>query len=619
MSSCSKKHLLVGFGLLLLLLLVVGIGVGVYMIGAEEACEAKNQAHGEKVLKELHKTITDGQNSHRIDTRISDDALHVLERLTCTEPVNTWSWESMAPHFNLPGFAGEECCAIPHPAELPDASWIKTVAKRLLDVRCHAPVNISDIDKALCNGVLGELRKPDKNSWETDEAFVRSFTQGVNPLMLRLVRDLGEIREELKERRLSVNGQTLNDLVRDKRLFVADYSALATITSVEGRVCYAPQVLLMKNPPGLQEDSGDADLNLVAIHLYHPEAPASQNNLIVTLDTPNLNRLFAWMHVALADAQIHEFPHHLRDHLVMEAVSIARHNHLGDSHIIGRLLKPHMTMTIFMNFAARHSLVKPEDSIVQNQFSVGRNGALKLISDEMSNKYFWQNMTFPRMMEEKGFPENKADGLKQYHYRDDGFKLWNALHNYVGKVVNGNYPSEQEVEKDEKLTEFFASLADPNQGNIPGFPRTPGDRAELTETLTSMIFTASVQHQAVNAPQFTYTFQPHRPFLLTRWMPESGTNIPNMAWITETTAEAFREINQGIYQVVNTLSTPMQGQCNLLSLDTFKDEVVDFLKQAHDQLHSELDTLSKHISSTRVGSGAYNFLDPAKVACSIDI
>ena len=53
----------------------------------------------------------------------------------------------------------------------------------------------------------------------------------------------------------------------------------------------------------------------------------------------------------------------------------------------------------------------------QSYPQVGRNGALKLISDEMSNKYFWQNMTFPRMMEEKGFPENKADGLKQYHYR----------------------------------------------------------------------------------------------------------------------------------------------------------------------------------------------------------
>lgn len=608
MSSCSKKHLLIGFGLLLLLLLVVGIGVGVYMIGAEEACE-QDQAHGEKVMSDVLKKITADQNSRMIDTRISQDALHVLERLTCTEPVDTWSWRSMAPNFTLPGFAGEECCGIPHPAELPDASWIETVAKRLLDVRCHAPTDISDIDKQLCGYVLGAVRKPDTDRWDTDAEFVRSFTQGVNPLMLRSVRDLGEIRVQLREKL----GHTLGDLLQDKKLFVADYSALAKIPLVEGRVFYAPQVLLVKN-------SGGADLDFLAIHLYHPEAPESQNNQVVTPNTPRWRKIFAWMHVALADAQIHEFPHHLRDHLVMEAVSIARHNHLGDSHIIGRLLKPHMTMTIFMNFAARHSLIKPKDSLTQQQFSVGRYGALKLISDEMLNKYFWQNMTFPRMMEEKGFPENQTDGLQQYHYRDDGFKLWNALHNYVDKVVNGSYPSEQEVEKDEKLTEFFASLADPKRGNIPGFPRTPGDRAELTETLTSMIFTASVQHQAVNAPQFTYTFQPHRPLTLTRWMPNEDEEIPNKAWITDATAETFKENAQGIYQLANILSTPMQGQCNLLALDTFKDEVdIPFLKQAHDQLHSELDTLHNHINSTRVGPDAYNFLDPANVPCSIDI
>ena len=35
---------------------------------------------------------------------------------------------------------------------------------------------------------------------------------------------------------------------------------------------------------------------------------------------------------------------------------------------------------------------------------------------------------------------------------------------------------------------------------------------------------------------------------------------------------------QGIYQLTNILSTPMQGQCNLLSLDVFKDDVGD-LKQ----------------------------------------
>ena len=47
-----------------------------------------------------------------------------------------------------------------------------------------------------------------------------------------------------------------------------------------------------------------------------------------------------------------------------------RHNWLNDDHLIGRLLKPHMTGTIFINFAARHSLVKTKDSLVQQQFSV---------------------------------------------------------------------------------------------------------------------------------------------------------------------------------------------------------------------------------------------------------
>ena len=42
---------------------------------------------------------------------------------------------------------------------------------------------------------------------------------------------------------------------------------------------------------------------------------------------------------------------------------------------------------------------------------------MQLISEEMSNKYFWQNMTFPKMMEERGFPKDKSDGVKNYYYR----------------------------------------------------------------------------------------------------------------------------------------------------------------------------------------------------------
>ena len=42
-------------------------------------------------------------------------------------------------------------------------------------------------------------------------------------------------------------------------------------------------------------------------------------------------------------------------------------------------------------------------------------------------------------------------------------------------------------------------------------------RKQLTDTLTSIIFTASVQHQAVNGPHHLYSYMPHRPLTLTKY------------------------------------------------------------------------------------------------------
>ena len=77
-------------------------------------------------------------------------------------------------------------------------------------------------------------------------------------------------------------------------------------------------------------------------------------------------------------------------------------------------------------------------------------------------------------------------------HRDDGFRLWDALHRYVEGVVQVAYPSEQvnstlcglhmlifvpqAIAEDERLLGFHASLASPDEGNIPGFPATPGNR-----------------------------------------------------------------------------------------------------------------------------------------------
>jgi len=291
----------------------------------------------------------------------------------------------------------------------------------------------------------------------------------------------------------------------------------------------------------------------------------------------------------------------------MEAVAIARHNWLGDKHNIGRLLKPHTIGTIFINFMARHSPFKNSSTL--SSTSVGKNGALQLMSEEMSKRFSWFAEAFPRQMEERGFPRNKTDGLKGFYYRDDGFMLWDALHEYVEGVVRHTYPSDKAIEEDTSLKSFHASLHNPEEGNIRGFPKTPGNRNQLTETLTLMIFTASVQHQAVNAQQYTYSYQPHRPRRLTRWMPD---DLKDITWKFIKDSLPSLELAKGIYRVVMFLSTPTKSLCNLLSLDTFKDDI----PKVHEKLQSDL----KHISFlVKKRGGEYNHLDPENVPCSVDV
>lgn len=556
------------------------------------------------------------ESSTRARTEIYNEALEAIETITCFfEEVKTLPWISSDPP-DLPGHVG----GVPHSDEVPNLDWFGLLADRLAKISCSDPCDpahpscdpyksVFDNSEACgladVNSGPKRLRKPEINDWRTDDAFARSFLTGVNPLMVRLVRSLSEIKEDFRNLSFGVDGEAENvsSLLESKRLFMADYSSLRTLPLVPGSVFYAPQVLFARTSGG--------NLDLLAIHLSSPHHSTSH---LVLEDSPEGRKLFAKMHVSLADAQVHEFPHHLRDHFVMEAFSIARHNSLEeDNHPIGRLLKPHMIGTMFINFAARNTLVAENNSLVQTMFSVGRNGALQLISEEMSRSG-WAALDFPSTMEERGFPQNKSDNVTNYYYRDDGFALWDALHKYVEGVVHWAYPSDQAIEADERLKGFHASIADPDQGNIPGFPETPGTMSHLTDTLTRIIFTGSVQHQAVNAPQFTYSYVPHRPTLMTNWMPEGEDD---MSWHQIKEALPPMELTKQIYRLTNTLSTPMQTQCNLLSLDVFRDE--SELKPVYQTLQNDLNKLKDVVESRMRDGGEYNFLSPENVACSIDI
>ena len=127
-------------------------------------------------------------------------------------------------------------------------------------------------------------------------------------------------------------------------------------------------------------------------------------------------------------------------------------------------------------------------------FSVGRTGALQIMSSNMN----FRKLNFPNMMADRGFPKDESDGVKDFFYRTDGYKLWYIINQYVAKAVHKVYPSDFAVIQDVNLQAFAVSLSDPLRGNILGWPSTIARRSSLIEVLSTVVFTASVQHQVIN-------------------------------------------------------------------------------------------------------------------------
>ena len=123
-------------------------------------------------------------------------------------------------------------------------------------------------------------------------------------------------------------------------------------------------------------------------------------------------------------------------------------------------------------------------------FSVGKSGAMKLLAENMN----FTSLLFPKTMEERGFPEDESDGVRSFFYRIDGYKLWNIFSHYLQSIVYRFYVSDSAVARDNMLQQFAASLADPDLGNIPGFPTNIHTRDSLAEILTTIVFTSSVVH-----------------------------------------------------------------------------------------------------------------------------
>ena len=441
--------------------------------------------------------------------------------------------------------------------------------------------------------------------WSDDEELARQFIQGVNPTTLIRVTDISQLPPGFQD--LTVGGRTMADGVTENRVFLQDYAALDGVEPYQGMRVYAPWVLVTRT------GGNDGNrLTVAAIQLERTEGAP----IYTPERTPPRRWAFAKMHVACADNQVHQWLAHLGfAHLAMEPFAIAWHNALPQDHVLHALLAPHFHDTIGINFLARQTLVSDVAPFTDRTFSTGTAQALKIFLAAW-NQYDFFARGFAAQLEARGFDEAGTDGLDDYLYRDDGFRVWNAIGTYVQGVIEAAWTTDDAVASDPAIQAWCQELTDPDRGDVPGFPKVITSRQHLVQTVQTLIWCVSAAHSAVNFSQYDYlSYVPNRPDSLFAPMPPGDGEIDE-----DVLRNALPNPIISHFQISFAWLLTLPSEHTLLDVTAPQSQFGD----VHAAFMAELKQISADIAARNAervaaGQAPYPYLDPARVAASIAI
>ncbi|MEM7701944.1 MAG: lipoxygenase family protein [Pseudomonadota bacterium] len=322
-----------------------------------------------------------------------------------------------------------------------------------------------------------------------------------------------------------VPNDTLSAALEQGRIFQCDYKDLASIEpgawGAKAKYLTCP-VALFAVPP----QSG----SLVPIAINCD--PGNAASPVITPSTAP-DKQWGWQMakfcVQAADGNYHELYAHLaRTHLVTEAVAVATHRQLAEMHPIWALLVRHFEGTLFINEAAATTLITsggPIDHIfagtIQSSQQTAANARLS---------FDFTTGMLPNDLSARGVDANSE--LKDYPYRDDGLLVWSAIEGWVRSYVDVYYSSDADVTADTELAAWATDIASTDLGKLDGF-KAPNTRAELVQSCTMIIFTASAQHAAVNFPQKSImSFAPAVTGAMWEQAPTTGESATKQQWLS---------------------------------------------------------------------------------------
>lgn len=363
----------------------------------------------------------------------------------------------------------------------------------------------------------------EKPAHQSDEEFGWQCLAGVAPNHLRRVVSI-PLKFRVDSARLAPH---LRGAPLEGRLFLLDYALLEDIPlySAPGQQRHCPASLCLLHL------GADDCLRPIAVQL-------GQNGAKDPVFTPaDPGWELAKVYVKCGEANIHQIETHaLRTHLSMEPYLVATMRTLPTPHPLYKLLHRHLYGTLEINAQARQLLLG-RGGVFDEFIATGgpSQGHIKMAAEAFATWTLASN-ALPADLAARGFD---VSDLRMYPYAEDALCLWHAIRAYVDATLRPFYPTPAHLTGDDELQAWLAELRVHAHLGV--------DRGEtvddLVEIATTIIFTVSAQHAAVNFPQYEhFGFIPNAPGALRTPMPTGVVSV--QSWMA-----ALPDRNQSLRQM----------------------------------------------------------------------